>query len=243
MGFEPDQVPSRVESMNEFTNRMRSTLEEAKAALSKSKDDMTRYYNQKWSAAPKYQPGDKVYLDASDIQTTRPSKKLFHKCLGPFPIEQQVGSNAYRLKHPVFNVVKLIAAEDDPIFGRHIPPPPLPEIIDGEEEWVIEEVLDSKMVNGKLRYLIKWKDFGIEHNSWEPWDNVHAPELIADFHRNHPGAPRRIRSIEFSSIPFRPIIVPRHHSLEGGVDVRGLSSSFSLRYVPPHRRLYSPLSP
>ena len=230
---------------------MKTTLEEAMAALAKSKDDMTRYYNQKRSAAPKYQPGDKVYLNASDIQTTRPSKKLSHKHLGPFPIERQVGNNAYHVKlpvsmsrlHPVFNVVKLTAAEDDPIFGRHIPPPPPPEIIDGEEEWVVEEVLDSKMVNWKLRYLIKWKDFGIEHNSWEPWDNVHAPELIADFHRNHPGAARRIRSIEFSSIPFRPITVPRRHSLEGGVDVRGLSSSFSPRYVPPHRRLYSPLSP
>ena len=45
MGFEPDQPRSRLESVNEFTNQMKSTLEEAKAALAKSKDDMTRYYN------------------------------------------------------------------------------------------------------------------------------------------------------------------------------------------------------
>jgi hypothetical protein len=84
MGFEPDQLPSRMESANEFTDRMRNTLEEAKAALVKTKDDMARYYNQKRSAAPVYKPGDKVYLDASDIQTTRPSKKLSHKRVGPF---------------------------------------------------------------------------------------------------------------------------------------------------------------
>ena len=53
MGFEPDQCPSRVESVNEFTERMKNTLEEAKAALAKSKDDMARYYNQKRSIAPK----------------------------------------------------------------------------------------------------------------------------------------------------------------------------------------------
>ena len=62
MGFETDQCPSCLESVNEFTDRMRNTLEEAKAGLAKSKDDMTRYYNQKRSAAPEYKPGDKVYL-------------------------------------------------------------------------------------------------------------------------------------------------------------------------------------
>ena len=157
MGFEPNQRPSRLESVNEFTDRMRNTLEEAKAALTKSKDDMARYYNQKRSTAPKYNPGDKVYLDASDIQTTRPSRKLSHKCLGPFLIERQVGNNVYRLRlpasmsrlHPVFNVVKLTLAKDDPIPGRRLPPPPTPEIVDGEEEWVVEEILDSKVINRK----------------------------------------------------------------------------------------------
>jgi len=52
MGFEPDQPWSRVESVNEFKDQMKDTLEEAKAALTKSKDDMTLYYNQKWSLAP-----------------------------------------------------------------------------------------------------------------------------------------------------------------------------------------------
>ena len=73
--------------------------------------------------------------------------------------------------HPVFNVIKLTLAPDDPIPGQRTRPPPL-EIVEGEEEWV-EEILDVKMLNKKLRYLVKWEGFGIEHNSWEPWDNVH----------------------------------------------------------------------
>jgi transposase InsO family protein len=252
MGFEPDQPPSRVETVNEFTNRMKETLEEAKAALVKSKDDMARYYNQRRTPAPEYKPGDKVYLDASDIRTNRPSQKLSHRHLGPFVVEGRAGNNAYRLRlppsmkrlHPVFNVVKLTSAPADPIVGRHIPPPPPPEIIDGEEEWVVEEILDSKMMNRKLRYLVKWKDFGIEHNSWEPWDHVHAPELIADFYRRHPGAARRIRAVDFESIPW----VPSRHPLEGGVDVRGhpadadstrrpSETKQARRYVIPQRRL------
>jgi Chromo (CHRromatin Organisation MOdifier) domain len=213
MGFEPDQPPSKLESVNEFTEWMKTTLEEAKAALAKSKDDMARYYNQKRTRALEYNPGDKVYLDASDIQTTRLSKKLSHRHLGPFTMERKVGNGAYWLQlppsmkrlHPVFNVVKLTPAPPDPIV-RQCAPPPLPlEIIDGEEEWVVEEILDSKMMNRKLRYLVKWENFGAEHNSWEPWDNVHTPELVADFHQRHPGAARCIQSVEFNSIKFRPI--------------------------------------
>lgn len=116
---------------------MKGTLEEAKAALAKSKDDMAKYYNRGRIPPPDYQPGDKVYLDASDIRVDRPSRKLSHRNLGPFSVEKKVGNNAYRLRlprsmsrlHPVFNVVKLTPAPEDPIAGRHAPPPPLPEII------------------------------------------------------------------------------------------------------------------
>src|SRR5271155_5332438 len=115
--------------------------------------------------------------------------------------------------HPVFNVVKLMPAPSDPIPGCHPQPPSPPEIVNSEEEWIVEEILDSKMVNQKLRYLFKWEDFGIGHNSWEPWNDVHAPELITEFYWKHPGA------LRFHTIPFHSIlpVVPGRHSLERGV--------------------------
>jgi Chromo (CHRromatin Organisation MOdifier) domain len=208
-------------------------------------------YDQKRTRAPEYNPGDRVYLNASDIQTIRLSKKLSHRHLGPFTVERKVGNGAYRLQlpqsmkrlHPVFNVVKLTPAPPDPIVGQRAPPPPPPEIIDGEEEWVVEEILDSKMMNRKLRYLVKWENFGAEHNSWEPWDNLHAPELVEKFHQRHPGAARRIRSVEFNLIKFRPIpatTAPGRRFSEGAVDVRGhpIPSSptpSTQKYIPPHR--------
>ena len=94
--------------------------------------------------------------------------------------------------HPVFNVVKLTLAPEDPIPGGRPCPPPLPEIINGEKEFIVEEILDSNIVNRRLRYLIKWEGYGIEHNSWEPAGDVHTPERIVDFYRRHPGAPRHI---------------------------------------------------
>ena len=126
MGFEPRARPLDNQAVNKFVEKMRMAQEEAKAALTKAKDDMACYYNCGCTPAPKYQPGDRVYLDALDITTIWPSQKLSHRHLGPFLVEQQVGPLAYRLRlpiglrqlHPVFNVVKLFPAPDDPIPGR-----------------------------------------------------------------------------------------------------------------------------
>ena len=49
---------------------MKATLEEARSALTKSKEDMAQYYNQCQSPALVFKPSDKVYLDGSDIHTT-----------------------------------------------------------------------------------------------------------------------------------------------------------------------------
>jgi len=46
--------------------------------------------------------------------------------------------------HPVFNVMKLSPAPDDPIIGRHRNPPPPPELIDREEEYVVEKILNVR---------------------------------------------------------------------------------------------------
>ena len=124
MGFEL-QPPSRLESASEFMDRMKLALEEAKAVLTKAKDQMAQYYNWRCLPTPTYHPGDLVYLDTSDIQTTQPSRKLSHCRLGPFAVDAQVSHNAYQLRlpfpmrclHLVFNVVKFTPAPADP---RHV---------------------------------------------------------------------------------------------------------------------------
>ena len=77
MGFKP-QTSTQVELVNEFMGQMKEALEEAQAALAKAKDDMAKYYDRKHLPTPVYQPGDRVYLDSSDIKTTHPSQKLSH---------------------------------------------------------------------------------------------------------------------------------------------------------------------
>jgi hypothetical protein len=100
MGFEPNQRSSKLEAINEFADRMKSSLDEAWATLAKSKEDMARYYNQRQTPAPNFAAGEKVFLDASDISTTRPTKKFAHCYLGPFSVVRPVGLHAYHLKLP-----------------------------------------------------------------------------------------------------------------------------------------------
>jgi hypothetical protein len=151
MGFEPQQPRSTLESANEFVEHMALGIEEAKAALTKAKDEYSMYYNRWREPAPVFAPGDKVWLDGSDIATNRPSSKLSHRRLGPFVVEACVGHGTYRLKlpyhfhrlHPVFPVVKLSPALPDPIPGRRPAPPPPTTLVDGEEEYEVEAILDS----------------------------------------------------------------------------------------------------
>jgi hypothetical protein len=71
MGFEPQQPQSTLESVNEFAERMVLGIEEAKAALTKVKDEYAMYYNHRHEPAPVFTPGDRVWLDGSDIATNR----------------------------------------------------------------------------------------------------------------------------------------------------------------------------
>jgi hypothetical protein len=68
--------------------------------------------------------------------------------------------------HPVFNVIKLLPVPDNPIPGRRSRPPPLPEIIGGEEHYVVEKFLDSHLIRNRLHFLIKWDRYGYEENTW-----------------------------------------------------------------------------
>jgi hypothetical protein len=115
MGFEPQQPHSTLESANEFAEHMALGIEEAKVVLTKAKDEYAMFYKRQCKLAPVFAPGDRVWLDGSDITINRPSSKLSHQRLGPFVVEAGVGHGAYRLAlppqlcrlHPVFPVVKL----------------------------------------------------------------------------------------------------------------------------------------
>ncbi len=95
-----------------------------------------------------------------------------------------------RRLHPVFNVAKLTLAPDDPIPSRRQTPPPPPELVKGEEEYIVKEVLNSRLFHQKIQYLVKWEGYGVKHNTWEYLDHLNnALDKVAEFYMRHPGAP------------------------------------------------------
>ena len=126
----------------------------------------------------------------------------------------------------MFNVVKLTLALDDPITGRKMEDHPLPIVIDGEVEWEVEEILNSRWHRRRFQYLIKWKGYGHKHNSWESASEVSVPELTAEFHRKHPRAPRHVRCVDFDNIFYSESIALSRSNLKGGVNVRGRLYSY-----------------
>ena len=106
---------------------------------------------------------------------------------------EKVGSHAYQLElpetvriHNVFHVSLLSLANEDPYPGQRLPPPP-PIEVDGEEEYEVDEILDSKRVRGQLKYLIKWT--GYNEPIWEPAQNTNDLRAVDEFHARYPDKP------------------------------------------------------
>jgi len=74
--------------------------------------------------------------------------------------------------------------------GRNFPEP-APDLIEGQPEWEVEDILDSRRHRHKLQYLIKWKGYSDAHNSWEPKEAINAPMLLTTFYGRNPGAIRK----------------------------------------------------
>jgi len=82
-------------------------------------------------------------------------------------------------------------------------------------------VLDSRWHRRRFQFLIKWKGFSREHNSWEVASDVKAPDLVAEYYQRHPATPRHICQTNFDTLFKSRTIASRRSNLGGGINVRG----------------------
>ena len=210
---------AKVEAAKEFADRMKKTRIEAESALKKAAEDMKRYYDRKRSPSHEFKVGDKVWLEATHISSDRPMKKLDDKRYGPFRIISKHGESAFKLSlpktwktiYPVFNECVLSPYVPAQFPSQKQPPPPPLDLIEGYEEQEIEEILDSRLRREQLEYLVNWKGFPREEREWKKASELqHAPEAIADFHRNHPAKPHPMPTMKLRFRRLENFTVPDH---------------------------------
>ena len=148
------------------------------------------------------QEGDQVWLEAKNLHTSHPSTKLAPRQYGPFPITKVISQTSFQLKlpsqwkvHPVFHASLLTPYKEMTEHGINFPEPP-PDLVDGQPEWEVEQILGARRRHNQLQYLIRWKGFSDAHDSWEPAIHINANQLIRDFHREHPSAIRTTTTLK-----------------------------------------------
>src|SRR5258708_8087221 len=115
---------------------------ELKWSIAKAQEHYQKYADEHRSPAPLLKIGDQVYVKAKYFRTTRPSKKLSKKNLGPYEVIAIPGSHSFTLRlpqhfrsvHPIFHISQLEPAEPDP-FPQCAQPPPPPVEIDRDIEY------------------------------------------------------------------------------------------------------------
>jgi len=138
-----------------------------------------------------------VWLLLRNIKTSRPSKKLDYKKIEPFNILAKIRTSAYKLAlQPSMAIdntfhISLLEPYQGNGFPSHIKEPPPPIEIRGEDQYELEEIIDSRLDYKKLQSRAKWKGYSPEHDKvWYPTENCnHAEHTVQRFHLCYPGKP------------------------------------------------------
>ena len=165
------------------------------------RDQMTRaqtvyeeFANRRRDHTPVIKQGDMVWLDARNLATERPSKKLSNKFEGPFRVIRTIGTHASKLEipedwghHDVFGNYLLHLAATDSLPGQ-VPLTLFPVIFtEGVEEFEVEAIINSRMHRGHLEFLVQW--VGYDRPTYQPFDDVKdATEALNNYFQRHPTA-------------------------------------------------------
>ena len=198
-GFNPnhalDIIAGSVDADADWATLRELYRKEAHVAIVNAQAAMARYMDKR-STPLSLAVGDKVYLRLHHGYTlpSTVKAKIGQQRAGPFPIDAIIGKNAYRLRlpstwkiWPVISVVFLepATAGEDP-FARTPPPAPA-VVVEGDVDDSSYEVsaIVKKRYNRRRRtteYLVRWKDYGAEHDQWFDEDELHhCRQLVFEY--------------------------------------------------------------
>ena len=180
----------KVKSVTEFVKKIKKVHEEAEAALKKTQEEMKRYADKGRKETEEWKKKDRVLLSTKDLVfKERLSKKLMKRYVGPYMIEEVVSLNVVKLRlpssiriHPVVNISQIVQYKEQ-VKEQKKEEGKLVEV-EGVEEWEVEKILNKKKMREVEKYLIRWKGFTAEGDTWKKRENLkNAEELIEEFER------------------------------------------------------------
>jgi len=201
MGFE-GRRGKRFEAAEEFAERMKQVQEEVKASLGKAQEEMRRYADRKRREGVEFKVGDLVLLSTKELKwhmKGRRSEKLTERFVGPYKVKSIISANAVELHlpptvhiHPVVNVSKLQMYKSQ-VEGQKAMKPAL-VIIEGEKEYEVEKILNKRRIQGKEKFLVRWKGYTAEADTWEDRGNLkNASKLVEEFEREYGEGDEEVR--------------------------------------------------
>ena len=194
MGYQPRGTPEQFKETKFPDLEKRIQLMDRWRKDAEAAHEIARRRMEERSGRPleTFRKGQKVWLDSRNLRT-RYNKKIAPRREGPFKISEVLGPVTYRLKlpktwktHDSFHSILLKPFTQTPQYGP-AKTPPIPELIDGEKEYEVDHIVRHKRnKRGHLQFLIRWKNYGAEDDSWEPASNLkHAKETLKEYKRRH----------------------------------------------------------
>ena len=178
----------KVEKVMEFVERMKKVHKEAGAALKKVQEDMKRQADRGRKETKDWKKRNRVLLSTKDLVfKERLARKLVDRYIGPYTIEEVVSTNAVKLQlptsiriHLVVNVSRIVRYKEQVEGQKKEEGKPIE--IEGVEEWEIEKILNKRKIREVDKYLVRWKGFMAEHNTWERKENLgNARKVVEEF--------------------------------------------------------------
>ena len=161
MGFE-GRRGKRFEVAEEFTEKIKQVQEEVKVVLEKAQEKMRKYADRKRREGIEFKVGDLVLLSTKELKwhmKGRRSEKLTERFVGPYKVKSVISANAVELQlpstihtHLVVNVSKLQLYKPQ-VEGQRVAKPAL-VIIEEEEEYEVEKILNKRRIWGKDKFLV-----------------------------------------------------------------------------------------